>query len=46
MAITADEEYSKNPEISKQNIDDLRQWVATQPHLPQNVPGECNFELE
>ncbi|KAE9526635.1 hypothetical protein AGLY_013283 [Aphis glycines] len=40
VPITADEEYAKNPEISKENIDNLRKWIATQPHLPQNIPEE------
>lgn len=42
VPITADEEYAKNPEITKQNIEDLRKWLATQPHLPQNIPGNNN----
>lgn len=41
--ITADEEYAKNPEISKENIEDLRKWIVTQPHLPQNIPGKLIF---
>lgn len=40
VPITAEEEYLKNPEISKQNIEDLKTWMATQPHLPQSVPGK------
>lgn len=43
VPITADEEYAKNPEISKENIEDLRKWIATQPHLPQNIPGKSFF---
>ncbi|VVC28755.1 Hypothetical protein CINCED_3A010787 [Cinara cedri] len=54
IPITAEEEYAKNPEISKQNIEDLRKWIATQPHLPQNVTEEmlilfyhsCYFQME
>uniref|UniRef100_A0A2S2NPS6 Alpha-tocopherol transfer protein-like n=1 Tax=Schizaphis graminum TaxID=13262 RepID=A0A2S2NPS6_SCHGA len=54
VPITADEEYAKNPEISKENIEDLRKWIATQPHLPQNIPEEmlilfyhsCFFDME
>ncbi|XP_015369969.1 PREDICTED: alpha-tocopherol transfer protein-like [Diuraphis noxia] len=41
-------------EISKENIEDLRKWIATQPHLPQNIPEEmlilfyhsCFFDME
>lgn len=40
MAITAAEEYAKNPEISSENIEEIRKWIATQPHLPQNIPGK------
>lgn len=40
VLITAEEEYAKCPEISKQTIEDIRQWMTTQPHLPQNVPGK------
>jgi len=39
VPITADEEYAKNSEITKENIEDLRKWIVTQPHLPQNIPG-------
>lgn len=44
VPITADEEYAKNPEISKENIEDLRKWIGTQPHLPQNIPGKLFFK--
>jgi len=44
VPITADEEYAKNPEISRENIEDLRKWIVTQPHLPQNIPGKLFFE--
>jgi len=40
VPITVDEEYEKNPEISRENINEIRKWLATQPHLPQNIPGE------
>jgi hypothetical protein len=54
VPITADEEYTKNPEISKENIENIRKWLVTQPHLPQNLPEEmlilfyhsCYFNLE
>lgn len=45
MPITAEEEYEKNPEISKEKINEIRKWMATQPHLPQNVPGESAFRF-
>jgi len=46
VPITADEEYEKNPEISRENIEDLRKWIATQPHLPQNIPGKSFFKTK
>lgn len=46
MPITAKEEYAKNPEISKENIEEIRKWMMTQPHLPQNVPGNLIFKLK
>jgi hypothetical protein len=39
IPITAEEEYAKNPEVSRETINDLKKWIATQPHLPQNMPG-------
>ncbi|XP_075231069.1 alpha-tocopherol transfer protein-like [Lycorma delicatula] len=52
--ITADEEYRKNPELKKEDIAELRQWMKTQPHLPQNVTDEqlilfyhsCYYDME
>lgn len=46
VLITAEEEYEKNPEISKENIDDLRKWIVSQPHLPQNIPGKSFLKLK
>ncbi|XP_050537211.1 alpha-tocopherol transfer protein-like [Daktulosphaira vitifoliae] len=40
ILITAEEEYKKNPEIKKEDIQKLKDWIATQPHLPQNVSDE------
>lgn len=39
VPITAEEEYEKNPEISKENIETIKKWIESQPHLPQNIPG-------
>lgn len=39
VPITADEEYAKNPEISRENIEELRKWLTTQPHIPQQISG-------
>uniref|UniRef100_A0A8D8X3K5 Uncharacterized protein n=1 Tax=Cacopsylla melanoneura TaxID=428564 RepID=A0A8D8X3K5_9HEMI len=36
--ITVEEEYKKNPDLKKEDIQTLRTWITTQPHLPQNVP--------
>ncbi|XP_025414704.1 alpha-tocopherol transfer protein-like [Sipha flava] len=54
IPITAEEEYAKNPEVSRETINDLKKWIATQPHLPQNMPEEmlilfyhsCYFNVE
>jgi len=54
VPIMAEEEYEKNPEISRENINEIRKWLATQPHLPQNVPDQmlilfyhsCYFDME
>lgn len=41
--ITADEEYSKNPDLKKEDIQALRSWMKTQPHLPQEAPGKSSL---
>ncbi|KAJ8713173.1 hypothetical protein PYW08_008477 [Mythimna loreyi] len=33
--ITIEEEYKKNPDISPEEIKKLREWLKTQPHLPE-----------
>lgn len=33
--ITVEEEYKKNPEISREDVQEILDWVATQPHLPK-----------
>ncbi|XP_022187145.1 alpha-tocopherol transfer protein-like isoform X4 [Nilaparvata lugens] len=38
--ITAEEEYMKNPDLKKEEIAELKKWMKTQPHLPQNVTDE------
>lgn len=45
VPITAEEEYEKNPEISKANIETIKKWMESQPHLPQNIPGKYNNNL-
>lgn len=37
--VTTEEEYSKNPGLSKDDITELRKWMKAQPHLPM-VNGE------
>ncbi|KAF9810682.1 hypothetical protein SFRURICE_021135 [Spodoptera frugiperda] len=34
VPITIEEEYKKNPDISPEDIQKLRDWLKTQPHLP------------
>ncbi|XP_030023306.2 clavesin-1 isoform X2 [Manduca sexta] len=40
--ISIQREYEKNPEISPEDIGQLREWLATQPHLP----GELLTDLD
>jgi hypothetical protein len=35
---TAEKEYEKNPDIKKEDIVALKQWMERQPHLP-TIPG-------
>lgn len=52
--ITAREEYEKNPALKKSDIDELRKWVESQPHLPPNIREEqlilfhhsCYYRIE
>ncbi|PSN35126.1 hypothetical protein C0J52_26947 [Blattella germanica] len=52
--ITADEEYSKNSKLKKENIQQLRNWLTKQPHLPTGITDEqlilflhcCQYSLE
>ncbi|XP_063636353.1 alpha-tocopherol transfer protein-like isoform X2 [Cydia splendana] len=32
--ITVEREYEKNPEISSEDVKNIREWMLTQPHLP------------
>ncbi|KAL1453850.1 hypothetical protein WDU94_010159 [Cyamophila willieti] len=36
--ITAEEEYKKNPDLKKEDVQALRTWMTTQAHLPQDAP--------
>jgi len=51
--VTAEEEYAKNPDLKKEEVDKLREWMSSQPHLP--VPTEeqlilfyhsCYYDME
>lgn len=51
--ITLDEEFSKNPELRKDDLELLREWAQKQPHLPQVLDTElvlflhsCNYSVE
>ncbi|XP_075232032.1 alpha-tocopherol transfer protein-like [Lycorma delicatula] len=35
--ITTEEEYKKNPDLKKEDIEILRQWVKSQSHLPSDI---------
>jgi hypothetical protein len=37
--ITAEEEFSKNSNLKRENIELLRSWIAKQPHLPSGITG-------
>jgi hypothetical protein len=37
--ITAEEEFCKNTELKRENLEHLRQWMSAQPHLPRGVTG-------
>ncbi|PNF19943.1 hypothetical protein B7P43_G10378, partial [Cryptotermes secundus] len=52
--ITAEEEFSKNNKLKRENIEHLREWMSKQPHLPSGVTDEqlilflncCQHSLE
>jgi len=33
--ITIEEEFKRNPEVSKEGLEALKFWYLTQPHLPK-----------
>lgn len=35
------EELHKNPELKEDDIENIKSWIAKQPHLPK-VPGTVN----
>lgn len=35
--VTLEEEFKRNPELKKEELQSLRDWYSKQPHLPQNV---------
>jgi hypothetical protein len=37
--ITAEEEFAKNKNLKRENIEYLREWMSKQPHLPTGVTG-------
>jgi hypothetical protein len=37
--ITAEEEFCKNTELKREDLEHIRQWMSAQPHLPRGVPG-------
>lgn len=40
----AEEEYKKNPELSRDDVAKVKEWCAKQPHLPK-LNGE-SFSLK
>ncbi|XP_053616917.1 alpha-tocopherol transfer protein-like isoform X2 [Plodia interpunctella] len=43
--ITMEKEYEKNPDISPEDIDKLRQWLKTQPHLPGDALTDLDLMI-
>lgn len=33
--VTVQDEYRKNPELKKGDVEELMEWAKNQPHLPQ-----------
>jgi hypothetical protein len=44
--ITAEEEFSKNNKLKRENIQYLRDWISKQPHLPSGVTGKTTQQRE
>lgn len=43
VPFTVERELEKNPDISRADLDRLRAWLATQPHLPaEHITGDNN----
>lgn len=34
-SVTVEDEYRRNPEMKKEDVQELLEWAKTQPHLPQ-----------
>ncbi|XP_068087045.1 alpha-tocopherol transfer protein-like [Anabrus simplex] len=52
-SITVEEEFRKNPELKKQDLDELRDWMKSQAHLPKISDEQlilflhsCYFKVE
>ncbi|XP_038217508.1 clavesin-2-like isoform X1 [Zerene cesonia] len=43
--ISMEEEYKKNPDISPEDIRKLREWLKTQPHLPNEYVTDLDLLL-
>ncbi|CAH0714067.1 unnamed protein product, partial [Brenthis ino] len=43
--ICLEDEYKKNPDIKPQDIANLREWLKTQPHLPENYITDLDLIL-
>jgi hypothetical protein len=44
--ITAEEEFSRNNKLKRENIEYLRDWISKQPHLPSGVTGKTTQHRE
>lgn len=45
MVVTLEEELKKNPELSRVDLESLREWCAKQPHLPEITDTELALFL-
>jgi hypothetical protein len=37
--ITAEEEFSKNANLKREDVEHIRQWMDAQPHMPRGAAG-------
>lgn len=45
MVVTLEEEIKRNPELSRVDLESLREWCNKQPHLPEITDSELALFL-